>query len=114
MQGGRAVALPGVTAHQRAPRLLIERVEAKELPRRLDGIAEGALVFKSRHQLAEHLAGALPEPLAIRLDPFVGAVWQQVALIERRGVLECLQIPGESPVRSGSDRTYHPPSRHTT
>ena len=81
MQRRRAVAVARVTAHQRAPRLLVERIETEQLAATLDGVAERAVLFERRHQTREHLARALPEPFAVGFDPFVRAIGQQIALM---------------------------------
>ena len=92
MQRGRALALPRVTAHQRAPCVFIERIDPQELPGALDGIAERAIVFEHGDQSTEHLARPLPEAFAVGLDPFVRAVGQKVALIQSGGFLERRRI----------------------
>src|SRR5207244_4418170 len=92
MQRRRALALTRVTAHQRAPGVLIERIETQELPGALDGIAEGTIVFERGNHSTEHLARALPEAFAVALDPFVCAVGQKVAVIQRGGFLERRRI----------------------
>src|SRR6478609_2700009 len=91
-------------AHDSAPRLLVERIETEQLAAALDGVCERAVLFKHRYQTTEHLARALLEPLAVRLNPFVGAVRQQVAVIQRRRVPERWQISFKSSIRCPFER----------
>ena len=101
-----AIALARVTAHQRAPRLLVERIKTEKLPATLDGLSERAIVFKRRHQTTDHLTRTLLEPLSVRLDPFVGAVRQQVALIQRRCLTERGQIAFMGSIRCLFERHH--------
>jgi hypothetical protein len=99
MERRRAIALARVAAHQGAPRLLVERIQTEQLPATLDRFAERTILFERRYQTTEHLARALLEPFAIRLDPFVGTVRQQVALIQRGGFPERGSIAVKSAIR---------------
>jgi hypothetical protein len=81
MQGRRAIALTRVTAHQGAPRLLIKRIETEQLSAALDSLSKSAILFERRNQTPEHQAragGAVRD----RVDPFVGAIRHEIALIE--------------------------------
>ena len=104
MQGRRAIALTRVTAHQGAPRLLIERIETEQLSAALDCLSKSAILFERRNQTPEHQARALVEPFAIGLDPFGGAIRHEIALIERRSFLERGEVSFKSPVRGALER----------
>jgi hypothetical protein len=99
-----AITLSSVATHQRTPRLLIERIEAKQLTAALNRLSEGTILFQRRDETTEHLARPLLEAFAIRLYPFVVAVRQQVPLVQGRGFLECPAIALESFVGSAFER----------
>ena len=61
VQGGGAVAAARVTAHERAPRLFIERIEPHELLCVLNRLAEGSIVLEQADEIRQDLYRALTE-----------------------------------------------------
>ena len=81
MQRCGALAAAGVTAHQRTPGLLVERIEPERLLRVLDRIAECSIVFEELDKTRENPSRALTETLPVRINPLAGVVGQDVAFI---------------------------------
>ena len=54
--------------------------------------------------MPEHQARALAEPFAIGLDPFVGTIRHEIALIERRSFMERGEVSFKSSVRGALER----------
>ena len=92
VQGGGAVAAARVTAHHRAPGLLFEWIEPRQLLRTLDRLAVGAFLFEHGDETRQHALCALSELFSIRLDPLDRDVGQKVALVESRGIVQCSAI----------------------
>jgi len=98
VQGRRAIAAPRVTAHQRAPGLLFEWIEPRQLLRTLDRLAIGAFLFEYGDETRQHALCALSELFSIRLDPLDRDVWQKIALVEPCGIVQCGAISCEAAI----------------
>jgi hypothetical protein len=82
MQHRGAVAAAGVTAHQRAPGLLVEWIETDRLLGVLDRIPERSIVFEQIDEIRENLPRTLTETFPVRINPLSRTVREDVALIQ--------------------------------
>ena len=82
MQRRGTLAAARVTAHQRAPGLFVERIEAEQLLGVLDRIPEGSIVFEKVDKTRENLSRTLTETFPVRINPLARAVGEDVALIQ--------------------------------
>ena len=101
MQRRGALAAARVTAHQRAPGLFVERIEAEQLLRVLDRIAEGAILFEQVDQARQHLLRALAETFPVGIDPLARAVGQEVALVQTRRFLQRGAVSRQAAIGGG-------------
>jgi hypothetical protein len=95
VQCGRPVAAACVTPHERAPGLLVERIEPAQPLTVLDGLAECALVFEGRNEAGQNVFGALPKPLACALDPLARTIRKKVALVQPCRTFERIAFSGK-------------------
>jgi hypothetical protein len=82
VQSSGALASARVTAHQRAPRLFVERIEAEQLLGMLDRTPEGPILFEEADKPGENGPRTLTETFAVGIDPLACAVGKDVALIQ--------------------------------
>ena len=66
--------------------------------RTLDRLAIGALLFERGDETQQHALCALSKLLSIRLDPLDRDVWQKVALVKSRGIVQCSAISCEAAI----------------
>jgi hypothetical protein len=74
MERGGALSTTRVTAHQGAPRLLVELIETKPLLRSLDPASEGVFLFQERDQTGQDLLCTTTEAFTIGFNPLAPAV----------------------------------------
>jgi hypothetical protein len=100
MQRRGALAAAGVTAHQRAPRLFVERIEAERLLRVLDCIPEGSIVFEKIDKTRENPSRPLTEAFPVRVNPLARAVGENVAFVRACGLLQGSTISRQAAIGS--------------
>src|SRR5262245_52552194 len=93
-----------MTTHQRAPRLFVERIEAKQLLRVLDGVPEGAILFEEGDETRENLPRAPPESPAVGVDPLAGVLGQHGTLVKGGCFLQRSLAPLQASVGGGLER----------
>ena len=104
MQRGGAFAAARVAPHERAPGLLVERIEAQQLLGMIDRVAKGALLFEEADQPRQHLLRTLTETFTVGIDPLAGDIRQHVASVQCCGFPQRLTVARQSAVRGGIER----------
>jgi hypothetical protein len=101
MQRRGALAAARMTAHQRAPGLFVERIDAERLLRVLDRIREGSIVFGKVAKTREHLSRTLTETFPVRINPLARAVGEDVAFVQPCRVLQGGAVPRQAAIGGG-------------
>jgi hypothetical protein len=90
-----------MAAHQRAPGLFVERIEAEQLLRTFDRIPEGPIVLEEADQADQNRLRTLTETFAVGNNPLARAVGEDVALIQTCGFLQRPTVSRQAAIGGG-------------
>ena len=105
MQRGGALAAMRVAAHQCAPGVFVQRIEAERLLGVFDRTFEGLIVFEKLDKTRNNLSRALTETFPVRINPLAGTVGEDVAFVQRAASWRAARSPASPRSAAASNAT---------